>query len=372
MKRIIDFLKREKMFSISLVLALISLPLAPFTLERVTNISWNTLMTLFMLFAALEGFKREHIFDPLMRLLRKIRGIFTLALSLTLIIFFLSSFITNDVALLTFVPLTIYLFSKSEKKEFLPSIIIAETISANLGSLLTPFGNPQNLYIYNKMNVSASEFTLMMLPLYLISLLLIVLSLVFIFRKDMRNRIYITAEVESESGNKSLRVLYIALFAMTLLSVLGIFRTPPLFILMVIILLCFDKTIFKKIDWPLLATFLCFFIFSGSIASNSYIANSLQKLTSHNEFALSLILSQVISNVPAAILLEPFSIDLKALLYGVDIGGLGTPVASLASLISIRLFLKETNEKKNFIISFLLWNIAFLIPLIIVGLLILS
>lgn len=372
MKKLIDFFKREKMFTISLAAALLSLFIAPMTFERVKNLSWNTLLTLFMLFAALEGFKKEHIFDPLKRVLSNIRSTFILALSLTLIVFILSAFITNDVALLTFVPLTIFLFSKSEKTEFLSSLIIIETIAANLGSLITPFGNPQNLYIYDKMSIKSSEFVLMMLPIYIASLILIILALLFIFRKNIRNTIYIKAEVESFGGNKSFRVLYVCLFVMTLSAVLGYFNTLPLFLLMLTILIVFDRDTLKAIDWPLLATFLCFFVFSGSIASNEAIAAKLSSIAKGHEFVLSLILSQVISNVPSAILLEPFSLDLKSLLYGVDVGGLGTPVASLASLISIRLYLKEYKEGKKFVSMFLIWNVVFLVILITFSILLLA
>ncbi len=372
MKKLIAFFKKERMFTISLVVALLSLLIAPITLERVQNLSWNTLLTLFMLFAALEGFKKEHIFDPLKRILSNIRSTFILALSLTLIVFVLSAFITNDVSLLTFVPLTIFLFSKSEKTEFLPSVVIIETIAANLGSLITPFGNPQNLYIYEKMNIKSSEFMLMMLPIYIASLALIVLSLLFIFHKNLRNTIYIKAEVESYGGNKSFRVLYICLFAMTLASVLGYFNTFPLFLLTLTILIVFDRDTLKAIDWPLLATFLFFFIFSSSIASNEAIASKLSAITSGHEFLLSLILSEVISNVPSAILLEPFSMDLKALLYGVDVGGLGTPVASLASLISIRLYLKEYKDSRKFISMFFIWNTVILMILISFSMLLLA
>ena len=196
MKRIADFFRREKMLSISLILALISLFITPLTGERIMNLSWKTLASLFMLFVSLEGLKKENIFSPLENLLGRIRSTFALALALTFIVFASSAIITNDVALLTFVPLTIAMFRKSEKKQFLPSLIAIETIAANLGSMLTPFGNPQNLYLFSKMNESASAFIMELLPIWILSLILLILALIFIFRHDMRNMIYIRDDVE--------------------------------------------------------------------------------------------------------------------------------------------------------------------------------
>lgn len=372
MSKLTSFFKREKMFSIALLAALLSLLISPLTFDRIKGLSWNTLLKLFMLFACLEGIKKEHLFDPLKKLLSNIRSTFLLALSLTLIVFILSAFITNDVALLTFIPLTFFLFKKSEKEQFLPHLIAIETIAANLGSLITPFGNPQNLYIFDKMGIKSTTFILMMLPLYLLSFILLILSLLFVFRKDIKNTIYIKAEVESYGGNKSFRVLYICLFIMTLSSIIGYFNTLPLFLLTLTILIVFDRETLKKIDWPLLATFLFFFIFSSSLATNETIAEILRETISGHDFSLALVVSEVISNVPAAILLEPFSENLTALLYGLDVGGLGTPVASLASLISLRLYQREYNEYGKFLMVFSIWNLVFLLILISFSMLILA
>ncbi len=364
MKRIADFFRREKMLSISLILALISLFITPLTGERIMNLSWKTLASLFMLFVSLEGLKKENIFSPLENLLGRIRSTFALALALTFIVFASSAIITNDVALLTFVPLTIAMFRKSEKKQFLPSLIAIETIAANLGSMLTPFGNPQNLYLFSKMNESASAFIMELLPIWILSLILLILALIFIFRHDMRNMIYIRDDVEPGYGERSMRVLYICLFLLTLATILGAFEIFPILITATAIVAVFDRKTFLKVDWPLLITFLCFFIFSSSISSNERIAYTLSEIAGGREFASGIIFSQIISNVPAAILIEPFAGNLKALLFGVDIGGLGTPVASLASLISIRIFFREEKDRKGFMKSFFLWNIAFLIFLI--------
>lgn len=364
MKRIADFFRKEKMMCMALILALISLFISPLSGERIMNLSWKTLASLFLLFVSLEGLKKERIFNPLEKLLGRIRSTFALSLSLMIIIFAASAIITNDVALLTFVPITIAMLKKSEKEKFLPSLIVLETIAANLGSMLTPFGNPQNLFLYGKMDESASAFMLELLPLWLLSLVLLILALIFIFRHDMSNRIYIRKDSEEAYGERSLKVLYACLFLLTLATILGAFEIFPILITITAIVAVFDRKTLLKVDWPLLLTFLCFFIFSSSISSNERIAGEISKISAGHEFASGLIFSQIISNVPTAILIEPFAANLKGLLFGVDIGGLGTPVASLASLISIRLFFKEEIDRKHFMKTFFLWNIAFLFFLI--------
>ena len=364
MSKVGAFFKKEAMFTIALAAALLSMLITPPTGEMVVNLNWSTLVVLFMLFTVLEGMKRENLLQPIVNIVSSIRGTFALSMTLIIIVFILSMFITNDVALLTFVPITILILKTAQKEKFLIPVVVLETIAANLGSMGTPFGNPQNLFLYQKMGTSFGEFTLFMLPLVLISLVLLVGATLFLFKGKMKDEIILRPDCGSNIGDKSMRMFYLCLFIVVLMTILGAFPVPSIFIMFVAMLLCFDRKIFKIVDWPLLGTFLCFFIFSSSISGNEKIAHMLSKVVAGNEYAAGLLLSQVISNVPAAILLEPFAEGYKALLYGVDVGGLGTIVASLASLISFRCYTKEYPKKKGeFMKIFTIYNLAFLVAL---------
>ena len=360
------FLKNEALFTIALVLALASMAATAPSLDLIKGINWKTLILLLMLFVVLEGFKKEKILVPILSLSKRIRSPFLLSAFLTFAIFFLSSFITNDVSLLAFVPITIALFTETERERYIIDVVALETISANLGSLLTPFGNPQNLFLFDKMEISGKDFVLTMLPIYITSLILLALSLLFVFRKDLRDELVIKVENEENvEKNKGMMMFYFCLLIFTLFAVLGYANWLTVFIFFMAMILLFDRSILKRVDWMLLLTFLCFFIFSTNLSQN--------KIVNGHEFISSLVLSQVISNVPSAILLEPFSTNLKALLYGVDVGGLGTLVASLSSLIAFRLYSKSKDARKmHFFAVFTLWNVVFLIFLVPISCLILS
>ena len=372
--RILSFLKREAMFAIALVAALISLIITPPSDALLLGINWKTLFLLFMLFTVLEGFKKEKLLEPIIIRATKIRKPFFLSLFLVLAVFILSSFITNDVSLLAFVPITILVFTRTEREKYIIPVIVLESIAANLGSLLTPFGNPQNLFLYDKMGISGKDFILLMLPIYLLSLLLLVLALLFVFRKNMKDELVIKIEdIENGDRNKGMMMFYFCLLIFTLVGVLGYVNWLTIFIFFIILILAFDRSVLKKVDWLLLATFLCFFVFSTSLSLNSRVNSFFSRIVSGHEFVSGLLLSQVISNVPTAILLEPFSTNLEGLLYGVDVGGLGTLIASLASLIAFRLYSKgKGNDKGRFLIVFTLWNVVFLAFLIPLSLLLLS
>lgn len=365
MNKIKAFVKRESMFVIALSLALIAFIATGFPIEAFTGINFKTLVSLFMLLTCLEGLKQERLIDPITRYATKIRKPFVLSIFLVSIVFVLSAFITNDVALLAFVPITMTIFRKTERERYIIPVVTLETIAANLGSMLTPFGNPQNLFLYNKMGISGSEFVLKMLPLSAISLALLILSLVFVFRKDFKDELVIQVKEDIEPIRKNMGMFYFCLFIFTLIGILGNIHWLTVLIFFMLLVCFFDAKILKKIDWYLLATFLSFFIFSNSIASSDWVRNLMSSIVANHELASSVILSQFISNVPAAIVLEPFASDKTALLYGVNIGGLGTLVASIASLISYRLYSKEIGkDSRKYLLTFTLWNVVFLLILI--------
>lgn len=368
MKKIGEFFKKEAMFTIALIAALASFFITPPTGEMIVNLNWTTLTVLFMLFTVLEGMKRENLLQPIINIVSSIKGTFALSMALISIVFVLSMFITNDVALLTFVPITILILKTAEREQYLIPVVVLETIAANLGSMATPFGNPQNLFLYQKMESSFGEFILHMLPLVLISLVLLVLATLLVFKGKLKDQIILRPNCGANIGDKAMRMFYLCLFAIVLMTILGLFPVASIFLLFMAMLVMFDRKILKKVDWPLIGTFLCFFIFSSSIAGNEKIAQMLSSVVAGNEYLSGLLLSQVVSNVPAAILLEPFTESYKALLYGVDVGGLGTIVASLASLISFRCYTKEyPNKKGEFMKTFTIYNVAFLLALGAVG-----
>ena len=356
MKTVISFLKKEAMLVVSVAAALVSLVITPPSADLVKAIDWKTLATLFMLLSVLDGFKHENLFLPLLRLTEKFSTLLGLSFFLVFGVFFSSMFVTNDVSLIIFVPLTILLFREKGKEGYILPILTMENIAAVRGSLLTPFGSPQNLYLFSGSGISTGAFLKMMLPLWLGSMVLISLFLVFLYRKDLGQKAGCTdyRGAQWQPEGKLRRLTYLALFAAVLLCIVT--RTPywPYVTLLVtLVLLAVDPKVFRRVDYVLLLTFLCFFVFSSSIAANQRIAGFLERAVRGNEYWWSIGISQIISNVPASIVLWPFTADLRALIYGLDTAGLVTVIGSLASVINLRLYTREyPGQGKAFMICF--------------------
>ena len=356
MKSVISFLKKEAMLVVSVAAALVSLVITPPSADLVKAIDWKTLATLFMLLSVLDGFKHENLFLPVLRLTEKFSTMLGLSFFLVFGVFFSSMFVTNDVSLIIFVPLTILLFREKGKEGYILPILTMENIAAVRGSLLTPFGSPQNLYLFSGSGISTGAFLKMMLPLWLGSMVLISLFLVFLYRKDLGQKAGCTdyRGAQWQPEGKLRRLTYLALFAAVLLCIVT--RTPywPYVTLLVtLVLLAVDPKVFRRVDYVLLLTFLCFFVFSSSIAANQRIAGFLERAVRGNEYWWSIGISQIISNVPASIVLWPFTADLRALIYGLDTAGLVTVIGSLASVINLRLYTREyPGQGKAFMICF--------------------
>lgn len=356
MKTVISFLKKEAMLVVSVAAALVSLVITPPSADLVKAIDWKTLATLFMLLSVLDGFKHENLFLPVLRLTEKFSTMLGLSFFLVFGVFFSSMFVTNDVSLIIFVPLTILLFREKGKAGYILPILTLENIAAVRGSLLTPFGSPQNLYLFSGSGISTGAFLKMMLPLWLGSMVLISLFLVFLYRKDLGQKAGCTdyRGAQWQPEGKLRRLTYLALFAAVLLCIVT--RTPywPYVTLLVtLVLLAVDPKVFRRVDYVLLLTFLCFFVFSSSIAANQRIAGFLERAVRGNEYWWSIGISQIISNVPASIVLWPFTADLRALIYGLDTAGLVTVIGSLASVINLRLYTREyPGQGKAFMICF--------------------
>ena len=356
MKTVISFLKKEAMLVVSVAAALVSLVITPPSADLVKAIDWKTLATLFMLLSVRDGFKHENLFLPLLRLTEKFSTLLGLSFFLVFGVFFSSMCVTNDVSLIIFVPLTILLFREKGKEGYILPILAMENIAAVRGSLLTPFGSPQNLYLFSGSGIGTGAFLKMMLPLWLGSMVLISLFLVFLYRKNLGQKAGCTdyRGAQWQPEGKLRRLTYFALFVAVLLCIVT--RTPywPYVTLLVtLVLLVVDPKVFRRVDYVLLLTFLCFFVFSSSIAANQRIAGFLERAVRGNEYWWSIGISQIISNVPASIVLWPFTADLRALIYGLDTAGLVTVIGSLASVINLRLYTREyPGQGKAFLVCF--------------------
>lgn len=345
MNRIKELFKKDLMLSVSLAAAIISLFITPPDRELLTAINWKTLATLFMLLSVLEGFKKENIFVPVLKKTGTISRIKNLTVFFVGSVFFSSMFVTNDVSLIIFVPLTIILFKAGGKEKYILPVLTMENIAAIRGSLLMPFGSPQNLFLFTQSGVSVASFVLRMLPLWGFSAILLYMFILFLYRKDLKESTGITTQTEfpeMDPKRRPVRILYGILFTAVILTIITRTRFwPYITVLVLIALLVFDRKVLVQTDYVLLLTFLCFFIFSASICKNPVISNFLKKSVAGHEYFWSIALSQVISNVPASIVLWPFSTNLTALLYGLDSAGLCSIIGSLASVINLRLYLKE-------------------------------
>lgn len=370
MKKVLSYLKREAMLVVSLLAAAAALIITPPSAELLSDIDWKTLCMLFMMLTVLEGFKKENIFLPIIRFAGSISTMTGLSLFLVFGVFFSSMFVTNDVSLIIFVPLTILLFRGAGQEKYILPVISMENIAAVRGSMLTPFGSPQNLFLFGKSSVSAFTFMLHMLPLNLLSGLLLAGYVFLLYRKEPKLKTAIAAPADSLSPErKKYRILYLALFALIVFTIVSrVSVWPYITAFVAIVIIVFDHKVLLKTDYVLLLTFLCFFVFSSSVCRNPDISSFLEKAVAGNEYWWGILLSQVISNVPASIVLYPFSANLSGLLYGVDTAGLCTLIGSLASVINYRIYVREyPGNGMKFIKVFTVVSILFFAVVVLPG-----
>lgn len=370
MKRIYSFLKKEMMLTLSLLAALAALIVTPPSARLLSDIDWRTLGTLLMMLCVLEGFKQENVLRPLVSLAGNLKRMASLSLFLVFGVFFSSMFVTNDVSLIIFVPLTIMLFRDGGKEKYILPVISMENIAAIRGSLLMPFGSPQNLFLYGKAGVSTGHFILHMLPLCAMSALLLVIFVLVLYRKNPGEEITASdSRMAWAPEGRVRRIGYVCLFALILTVIVTRTSLWPWAVVTVLaVILILDRKIFLKVDYVLLVTFLCFFIFSSSITANSAISGFLKKAVAGNEYWWSIGISQVISNVPATIVLYPFTENFSGLIYGADTAGLCSLIGSLASVINYRIYVREyPGRGKAFIKTFTLVSWAFFLIVVIPG-----
>ena len=399
-----EIVRKDPVLVVAIVLAIISCAAVPPDAAYAEYVDLRTIGMLFSLMTIMAGLSRLGVFRIACRhLLSAVRGPRRLALALTLLAFFSSMLITNDVALVTFVPFALLALRTLDSPRHACFTVVMMTIAANLGSMLTPIGNPQNLYLYSTSHMALTDFLLLMLPYAAAALVLLVGAIAFFGRIPEHAKEKAARSVDagnpassSEDGSADspatcgeadnaasatdanetpqlasdaddpapspLRVLpWAALFVLALLSVAHILPYQAIVAVTIVVALAADRRALLHVDYALLFTFIAFFVFVGNVGRIEVVSAALAQLIDGHELAVSVIASQVLSNVPAAILLSGFTSNFAALIVGTNLGGLGTLVASMASLISYKqVALVLPREKGRYFMLFTVWNIAFL------------
>ncbi|WP_413299083.1 SLC13 family permease [Bacillus sp. 1P10SD] len=347
-------LKKDLVFTISFILAAISCFIH---IPKVEYINFHVLISLFNLMLAIKALEELKVLDKFaISILNNSKNSKSVSAILILFCFFSSMLVTNDVALLTFVPLTL-LISKKTKINMIETIIL-QTIAANIGSSLTPMGNPQNLFIYSFYGLKPLQFFMSVSFIAVLG----IGTLFFLFQRLEPKEIKVDLYPVTVGDQKKAIVWGIVL-VIIIASIFGVISYPIALVITLGTVFIVNATLIIKIDYLLLITFVCFFIFIGNISSTMAIQSfaSVSMKDPSSVYFSSIGLSQLISNVPASILLAQFSTDWKPLLLGVNVGGLGTIIASLASVISYKLFIQANpNESKQYLIKFSIYNFAFL------------
>lgn len=399
------------------VLAIISCFFVTPGREYLSYINWRTLILLFCLMAVVAGFAKAGVFRYISRKLsQRMKDTRRLSVGFMLLCFLLSMFVTNDVALVTVVPLTLLTMMRCSEKAKIQTLV-QETIAANLGSMLTPFGNPQNLYLTSYYGIGMGEFLRLMLPYTGVALVILLLQTLISPKEGLGGRAReagISERGASEAGiqeerakgaeapegknreaaslyesgenltgkdemyeealrEKLLRskgrllsiLLYGILFIVSMFSVARILDYRILFGIILITILVYDRSVLRNVNYTLLLTFVSFFVLIGNLGAMTQIQAALTQMIEGRELLTAILSSQIISNVPAAVLLSGFTDQGKALIVGTDLGGLGTLIASMASIITFQLYSLESGAKKGkYLLTFTLWNV---IDLVILG-----
>lgn len=353
----LSFIKKNAVMCIALIAAIITCIIIPPDKDYFGYFDYKTLTCLFCVLAVVCALKNINFFYMLAR---KVVQLFKTArmsvLALVYITFIGSMLIANDMALLTFLPLGYLVLTTTGKQKYMAFTFIMQNIAANLGGMLTPFGNPQNLYLYTKYEIPNLEFMGIMAPPFIISVALITICCILFVKSEP-----LSLSDEKIIVNPKRAILYLVLFAF---SIIIVFRVIPYWIGLIVIpavLLVFDRKALKMVDYGLLFTFVFFFIFAGNMARIEAVRDLFSALLGKSTLIFSVLSCQFISNVPSAILLSQFTSNYTDLLVGVNIGGVGTLIASLASLITFREYVKHNPGKTGYYIGkFSLFNFSFL------------
>ena len=341
LQKIKSFFEKETVLCIAALCAIATMFLVPPDLQYLEYIDFRVLCLLLCLMAVVAGFKSVGAFQWLTyQLLRRIRSGRILGTTLVLLPFFSAMLVTNDVALIVFVPFTLMLMTQLGCNRQIVPIIVLQTVAANLGSMATPVGNPQNLYLYAAYSMNPADFFSVVLPLTAVSLVALTAAAYPVLPKQLQEQQLEDANI----ADVRKLLIYAGLFILCLLTVFRVIPYPVTTVLLILILLVVNRALLKEIDLMLLLTFVCFFIVSENLGRVDAVRSFLQSLLERNALLTAVGTSQIISNVPAAVLLSGFTDRWQDLLAGVNIGGLGTPVASLASLITMKIYMAWPNS----------------------------
>ena len=358
MNSFIEFIKKECVLVISLLLALGSCLI---TTPKLSYIDFKVLILLFNLMIVVAAFNELNVLDSIaVNLLKKCKSYTSLSIALVFMTFISAMIVTNDVALLTFVPLSIVVSKKANLNVL--KIVVFQTLAANLGSSFTPMGNPQNLFMYSFYNLIPTDFFRITAPVLILSTIFLLVLII----KDKKINLSVNLD-KVEMGNKNHIIIFSILFIIILLSVFHIIDYKITFLLTIIIVVLLNNKLFNKVDYSLLITFVGFFIFVGNISTLDSVKTFMESMLNSGKstFISSIISSQVISNVPATMLLSGFTNYFKELILGVNIGGMGTLIASLASVISYKIYSSEFNNKNNeYLKVFTFYNVLGLLIMI--------
>lgn len=355
-------LQQELVLVIALGAALASMLFVPPSAVYWQYFDWQVLALLFCLMAVVAGFQKSGVFDCVASWLCSKAGTTRqISLVLVLLCFFSSMLLTNDVALLTFVPLAILMLSMTEQQQCMPYVIVLQTIAANLGSMLTPVGNPQNLYLYARYQMDIAEFFSATIPITAVSLVILIVLCLRIAKQPLQQH----KTEQHPRVQRRLLLLSTVLFLCCLGTVFRVFSWQWTLAVVAVVYFIVDRELLRQVDYSLLATFLCFFVFTGNLGQIEWIQQTLGQWMQGRELWVAALTSQLISNVPAAVLLSGFTQEGRLLLLGCDIGGLGTLIASLASLISYKAYSRyPAADKKAYLKIFLCLNVLLLLALL--------
>ncbi|MBR4994415.1 MAG: citrate transporter [Lachnospiraceae bacterium] len=365
-KHIFKKLISDPVLIVAWVLAVISAFFVKPDKEYFGYIDWRSLGILWGLMVIIQGFKENSVFEKIAGvMLNKVKKGWQLSMILVLMCFFGSMLITNDVALITFVPFAIMILHECNRERSMIPVIVLQTVAANLGSMLTPIGNPQNLYMYGLTGMDIKSFVMLFLPSAALSLIMLIIGVMLVPGFSETMKVGGDFAAIKNFGSKWQVIVYCVLFVTALCSVLRIIPWYIMAIAILLVVFFMDYKILFRADYILLLTFIGFFVFTGNMGRIPAVKEFLGNIISGNEFGVSIIASQVISNVPATLMLSGFTTNYKDLMLGVNVGGLGTLIASMASLISYKAYTGSYKENRGkYLLSFTAVNVVFLTALI--------
>ena len=362
-EKIINFIKSEVVLSVAIILAIITCFFVPPDKEYLGYFDYSTLICLFCMLAVVAGLKSTNVFELISR---KLIGLFhtrrAVIYALVFGTFFFDMIVANDMSLITFLPLTYIVLHSTKNDKYLAFTFIMQTIAANMGGMITPYGNPQNLYLYSYYNINTTEFFSILLIQSITVAVLLWICCAFIHNEPLKLR-----KNSKIIISKKELYIYSILFILVILSIFRVFPYLITLAIVVLTILIVDRKMFKQIDYALIATFFVFFIFSGNIARIPAIKEFISEIVVKNTLLAGIVSCQFISNVPTAIFLSKFTTNYRELLISVNIGSLGILISSLASLITLKEFLKH--QPKNFwkyLIMYTIFNTLFLVVLLLV------